>query len=114
MSHVALIDIEVHDLDALQAVAEMLGMELRRDQKTYHWFGKHVGDYPLPAGFTKEDLGKCDAALVVKPDTKRTWTQNVALNGKDVGPQFQPYEIGVAKAKDGRPGYVLLWDFWAG
>jgi hypothetical protein len=24
------------------------------------------------------------------------------------------YEIGVVKRRDGKPGYVLMWDFWAG
>lgn len=95
MSHVAQIDIEIHDLNALQQVCGKLGLELVMGQQTYRWFGKHVGDYPLPAGFTADELGKCEHAIRIpgKPDA---------------------YEIGVVKRRDGRPGYQLMWDFFAG
>jgi hypothetical protein len=95
MSHVATIEIEIRDLDALDAAARSLGLELVRGQTTYKWYGRHVGDYPLPAGFTREDLGRCDHAIRVPGNN-------------------QAYEIGVVKRRDGRPGYVLLWDFWRG
>lgn len=100
MSHIAKINIEIRDLDSLDRACKALGLELVRGQKTYHWYGTSVGDYPLPEGFTKEDLGKCDHAIRI-PGAKTT--------GFDA-----PYEIGVVKRRDGRPGYELLWDFWAG
>ena len=94
MSHVSTVDLEVRDLKALAEAAEKLGLELV-EQKTYHWFGQHVGDYPLPEGFSEKDLGKCDLALRVKDGKKKP----------------KPYEIGVV-AKDG--GYTLLYDFFQG
>jgi hypothetical protein len=91
MSHVAPIELEVNDLDAIEEAAEILGGNLVRDQKTYRWYGRHVGDYPLPAGFTHEDLGKCDHAINFPGKTLRG------------------YEVGVVK-RNGK--YVLLWDFF--
>jgi hypothetical protein len=95
MSHVASIEIEVRDLEALKAACRTLGLEFVADQRTYRWYGRHVGDYPLPQGFTVEDLGRCDHAIRVPGNSLA-------------------YEIGVTRRRDGRPGYVLLWDFWRG
>jgi hypothetical protein len=100
MSHVATVDLEVKDLDALAEACNAIGLELVRGQQTYEWYGTHVGDYPVPAGFVKEDLGKCDHAIRIPGDH----------SDKD----HKPYEIGVFGRRDGRPGYTLMWDFWAG
>lgn len=95
MSHVAKVDIEVKDLAALKNACSALGLELVEGQKQYRWFGRSVGDYPLPAGFTKDDLGKCDHAIRI-PGNARA------------------YEIGVVARKDGKAGFHLLWDSWLG
>lgn len=92
MSHVATIEIQLKDLDALDAACRRVGIEFLRDKPTFAWFGTHVGDYPLPAGFTAEDMGRCEHAIRVPGAT---------------------YEIGVVRRRDGQPGYTLLWDFWA-
>lgn len=95
MSHVVAIETKILDIEALKAACPDLGLEFKENQKTYKWYGTHVGDYPLPAGITKNDLGKCEHAIGVKDASGST------------------YEVGVVKAKDGE-GYTLLWDFWAG
>lgn len=95
MSHVALVDIEIKDLAALNKACADLGLEFRGEQKTFKWWGTHVGDYPIPAGFTKEDMGKCDHAIGV-------------ANNQD------SYEVGVVKRRDGKSGYHLMWDFFGG
>jgi hypothetical protein len=95
MSHVATIDIEIKDLPALEQACKRLGLELVRDQKSYRWYGSHVGDYPVPEGFTVEDLGKCDHAIRVPGNE-------------------EAYEIGVVRRRDGKAGYTLLYDFYAG
>lgn len=95
MSHVATVDVDVRDLDALARACNDLGLEFVRGQTTYRWFGEQVGDYPLPAGFTEEELGRCEHAI--------------RIPGSD-----DAYEIGVVTRRDGRPGYQLLWDFWGG
>jgi hypothetical protein len=99
MSHVAEIELEVRDLDALAEASRRLGLEFVQGQETYRWYGATLGDYPLPAGFTAEDLGRCEHAIRLPP-------------GNAAG--REPYEIGVVRRRDGRPGYSLLWDFWMG
>ena len=56
MSHVAKINLEIHDLEALAATAKALGMEFVRNQKTYKWY---------------EGQGTCEHALRVKAGTRR-------------------------------------------
>ena len=95
MSHVATIDVHITDLTALEQAAKRLGLELVRDQKTYRWWGHSVGDYPLPEGFGKDDLGKCEHAIRIPGDNRA-------------------YEVGVVARRDGKPGFTLMWDFYAG
>lgn len=94
MSHIVEVDVHIKDLDALVRATTKLGMEMVK-QDTYKWFGRHVGDYPMPKGFTKKEMGRCEYALKIKGNPKA-------------------YEVGVVRRKDGKPGYALLWDFWSG
>lgn len=95
MSHIVSIKTQLLDLTAIEAAAKACGCELVRGQTTYQWWGRSVGDYPLPQGFKAKDLGKCEHAIKV-PGT--TW------------------EVGVVRARnaDGSnaPGYTLLCDFF--
>lgn len=95
MSHLVTINLLVEDLSVLAKACIRLGLELVRDQRTYRWYGRSVGDYPLPTGFTTADLGTCDHAI------------RIPGNG-------MAYEIGVVARRDGKPGYELLWDFYQG
>ena len=90
MSHVARIEIEISDLDTLKAACQSMGLEFVPEQKTFAWYGRHIGDYPLPEGFTLEEMGHCDHAIRVRD---------------------AQYEIGIVQK--GRK-YILLWDFWQG
>ncbi|MBI4090864.1 MAG: hypothetical protein HY422_02470 [Candidatus Komeilibacteria bacterium] len=89
ISHVTKVDIEIRDLDAMKAACEKRGLQLRRDQKTYRWWGHSVGDYPIPAGMTAADLGKCSHAI--------------HLNDAS-------YEIGLVAQTDG--SYRMVYDFY--
>lgn len=91
MSHITSIAIEIRDLDALEAAARELNATLVRNQRTYTWYGKSVGDYPLPEGFTADMLGKCEHAIKL-PGTN--------------------YEIGVTRHLTKPSAYTLLYDFW--
>lgn len=95
MSHVIVVDLQITCLATLAAAAKACGLEFVEGQKTFRWFGTHVGDYPLPKGFGREDMGRCEHALRVV--------------GSDVA-----YEVGVVTRRDGKPGYALLFDFYAG
>jgi hypothetical protein len=88
MSHVATVNVEVKDLAALKAAVKELGAEFVENVRTYKWYGRSVGDYPLPKGMKASDLGKCDHVIRV--------------------PGVQ-YEVGIVKRGN---GYVLAYDFW--
>jgi hypothetical protein len=92
MSHVTTIKVEFKDLEAIKETCKILGLEFRENQKTYRWYGHHVGDYPLPQGITKQDLGKCDHAIGIKGSKTA-------------------YEMGLVKQGD---HYVPIFDFWSG
>jgi hypothetical protein len=88
--HISSIKLEVKSLEALQAACRRLGLTFVEGQTHYKWFGKYMGDTPVPTGFNKEDLGHCTHAIQV-PHAK--------------------YEIGVQRWNDGT--YKLLWDSWS-
>lgn len=90
MSHVVSIAVKLTDLEAIKATCKELGLVFKQGQRSYRWYGSSVGDYPLPVGFTREDLGHCEHAIEVPG---------------------AGYDIGLARAKDGA-GYVMLFDFW--
>jgi hypothetical protein len=100
LSHVATVDVHIQSLTDLRAGCERLGLEFVEGQETYRWYGQHVGDYPLPPGFTPEDLGKCVHAIRLRDQTP--------VEGE------LPYEVGVIERRDGNPGWQLIWDFWGG
>lgn len=91
MSHVAKIKAEIKDLKALKNTCDRMGWQFKENQKSYKWWGRSVGDYPLPEGYNASDLGKCDHAISV-PNCN--------------------YEIGVVKSKANPKTYDLLWDFF--
>src|ERR1035437_8068893 len=64
MSHVTVIAVELKDLDALKTVCAALGLEFRENQNTYRWYGRHVGDFPLPEGLAKVGLVKRGEAFI--------------------------------------------------
>lgn len=97
MSHVATVDLQILDLDALKAACEEIGLIWKEGQKTYRWYQKWMNDYgkddaAYKNGIKPEDYGKCEHAIGTKS------------NG---------YEIGVVKNPKGK-GYVLIWDFFDG
>jgi hypothetical protein len=90
MSHVVAISLQVKDLKVVKQMCADNGWTFKEGQTTYKWYGRHVGDYPMPKGMKKEDLGKCDHAIGVP---KTDW------------------EIGLVKDKKGE-GYRLAYDFF--
>lgn len=90
MSHVVKMEVEIRDLDALRAACARLGFRWNEGVTTYRWFGRWVGDYPMPEGMTREQLGHCQHEIVV--------------------PGCQ-YSVGVVEVGD---HYSLLWDFYDG
>lgn len=89
MSHVEKMELIAKSLSAIDKTAQEHGGELIKADR-YNWYGRHVGDYPIPKGFTRADMGKCDYKIRF--------------------PGIQ-YEVGVVKNPDGE-GYVLMYDFY--
>jgi hypothetical protein len=93
MSHVANVEVEINDLDALRKACDKLGLEFVQGQTTYQWFNQYladsnVGRQTVRDGFKPEDFGKCEHAIKV-PDSN--------------------YEVGVVKNPTGN-GYRLIYD----
>jgi len=88
LSHITKIELEILSLEDLKSACKILGFSFQEDQKAYQWYGRWVGDSPLPEGINLEELGKCDHAIRV-PECA--------------------YEIGVVRRGS---KYVLLWDSW--
>lgn len=89
MSHISRIELEIKDLPALRAAIQNLGYQFRENQQTYAWYGRWVGDAPLPDGVSQEELGRCSHAIRVPGCS---------------------YEIGVVRKGQ---NYILLWDSWS-
>lgn len=106
MSHVVKVKTVIKSLSALKKAAERCGLEFVEGKKTYKWFGRFVGDSPMPENFCwtspatgkkygdgPYELGKCDHVL-------RIPNSNTA------------YEVGVYKTTDGN--HSITWDWWQG
>ena len=103
MSHVATIEVDIKDLQALKAACEELGLEFREGQKAYRCWGTNKtlsdleryqrisGKALMPEGWTLSEMGQCEHAITLK------------------GGMAQ-YEIGLATRRDGKAGYQLLCD----
>ena len=90
MSHIAKIELEINDLESLKTACKALGFDFMENQTTYRWYGRWVGDTPLPENVNVEDLGKCTHAIHVPAAA---------------------YEVGIVQKGS---KYNLLWDYWIG
>ena len=65
MSHISKIELVIQSLADLKEACRQLGFEFIENQKTFKWYGRWVGDTPIPEGINIEDIGKCDHAIKV-------------------------------------------------
>lgn len=110
MSHIAAVETKpgepmFADLDALRMAAAMCGGEIV-EQSTYHWYGTSLGDYPLPKGVTKDQLGK-NAKYVfrIKPEEYARF---------GIAPGTKVYELGLVEDPNNPGCYVPMYDYWMG
>lgn len=102
MSHVADVDLRITDLAALKRAAEELGFELVEGATTYQWYGRFLNDWSDSEraaglkGFDPKTFGQCEHKLRIK------------------GAPAGTYEIGLVKHPEGGPGWVPIYDAWAG
>lgn len=88
MSHISKIELRINSLEDLKGACKTLDFQFVENQKSFEWYGRWVGNTPLPDGIKAEDFGKCDHAIKI-PGCK--------------------YEIGIVRNND---HYILLWDEW--
>lgn len=98
MSHVTKTEFTVlrNEVDAVEQACRDLGtLEFRRDQHTYKWFGRFVGDSESGRRYANQldpsKWGRCTHAIAVK-------------NNHDA------YEIGLVENADGN--FDLVFDSW--
>lgn len=98
MSHVAQVTTRIHDLDAFAEAAAALGLEFRRDQTSYRWYGRFMNDW-----------NDAERAAALRGHDPRTFGTCVhAVRARDHGPN--DYEIGLVRPADGGPGFEMLYD----
>ena len=53
------------ELSVIKRLCADEGWKFMENQKTYKWFGRWMGDSPLPEGMTVEEIGHCNHAIQV-------------------------------------------------
>lgn len=110
MSHVAAQETKAGqplfaDLACLLKAAELKGFK-KVDTNEYTWWGNHVGDYPIPKGMKKEELGK--NALFILRLQEEFHAQAKKKHSKN------PYDIGILADPNNEGCYTLIYDFIGG
>jgi hypothetical protein len=104
LSHVASIELEIRDLEALGKAAKSLGLELVRNQKTYRWFGRSVGDSrAYEIGVVKRRDGRPGYTLLWDFWSRGMGMQDVV--GDDGNKLKQAYSTQVTKSYWQKKGY---------
>lgn len=90
MSHLDSIAVSLTDLNALRTAAVGdFGCQWIEGKKTFEFYGKYVGDTPMPMNLKGIKPGTCDHVIKIP-----------GVN----------YEVGVVKLKDGT--YTLAYDYY--
>lgn len=104
MSHVVPIKLEIKDLKALETACKKLGFEFIKNQKTYAWYGKFMGDFALAEGMDVNDLGKCEHAIGVPG---ASYEVGVKKDGKNFKLEYDFYGSNNLENKIGRDGLPI-------
>jgi len=90
----------ITDIKCLAQACDMIGCELVQ-QSTYDWWGRHVGDYPVPKGMQAGELGKnAEYVIRAKPENK------AKLGGSSC------YDIGVVPDPNNEGAWTWIYDFY--
>jgi hypothetical protein len=108
MSHVAMQETKpgepmFADMEALHLAAVMCGGRIV-ERNTYHWYNRHVGDYPVPKGVKVEQLGK-NAKYVFEILPEKY---------KELGITGKPYDLGLIEDPANPGCLVPIYDFYDG
>lgn len=106
MSHVAICKTEpgkplIVDLEAVKLAAKNLGLKCE-ERSTYKWWGHSVGDYPIPHGYTADELGKNAVLVLSVTDELRA----------RLGIKNDCYELAVIEDRQNPGCYTYMYDFY--
>lgn len=92
------------DMACLRQAVEMLGCRIV-ERNTFRWYGSSVGDYPLPLGMKKEDLGK-NAKFVIEltPETQ------ARIRAEHPEYDQEAYDVGLIEDPNNPGTYVPMYD----
>ena len=110
MSHIATVEVHIRDIAALDRACQRLGLELRRNQTTYKWWGntgprENLNVEQLTAAIRTFDKDFARPDFLSAEDWRAgRCCHAIGLPGSEHG-----LEIGVTRSADGQ-GFTLLGD----
>jgi hypothetical protein len=92
------------DKKALLLAVEHLGDLEVVETNEYRWWGSHVGDYPVPKGMKKDELGKNAAFVIrVKGEKRKQLTAKY---------HQEPYDLAIVEDPNNPGCYIPMYDFY--
>lgn len=102
MSHIATVDVQIRDIDALDRACQRLGLELRRNQTTYKWWGNTGPRADLNVDQLTTAIRRFDMTFE-RPDflDAEDWRSGQCLHAIGLPGSEHGFEIGITRAPDG-------------
>ena len=110
MSHIATVAVEIRDLDALDRACQRLGLELRRGQTTYKWWGNVGPRAEMSADQVFAFLKRREPGFTIPSGMSlEDWKAGTCLHAIVLPGSAHGFEIGVTRSKNGQ-NLTLLGD----
>jgi hypothetical protein len=107
MSHLAVNkSVKIRDKAALAMACDQLGLEIL-DQRDYVWYGRSVGDYPIPAGMDRRSMGHNATFIARIKEPKRS-----ELTRRNSGQA--PYDLAFIEDPEEPGTYFPVCDYFMG
>lgn len=115
MSHIAVKKTKageplIVDLRAAKMAAAALGL-VCKEQSNYAWWGRHVGDFKIPKGFKKDELGNNAVLVLAVPDSRHEEMAGKYGLGYNTG---KPYELAIVPDPNNSGCYTVMYDHIGG
>lgn len=109
MSHVAKIDIEIKDLEALKAACKRLGFTFNEGVKAFRWYGQFVDDTQIPDGMFDEAT-TAQLRAMSSEERKRVMTREFPKCEHEIRVPGCNYSVGVVRKSNG--AFQLRYDYY--
>lgn len=100
MSHVIMGEPMILCLESVKLAAKNLGLDVH-ERNTYSWYGRSVGDWKIPKGWTAAEMGK-NAVLVLSVGEEARKKHNIQ----------SAYEMAIVPDKTNPGSYAVMYDFF--